>query len=65
MEAAGGAPSVTSRWRGCSRRWGGDSSGPPGQDVTKRLHLLLCGGELLGKLLFIRHILNYTGYNEM
>ncbi len=30
---------------------GGDSSGPPGQDVTKRLHLLLCGGELLGKSL--------------
>ncbi len=45
------APSATSRWRGCSRRWGGDSSRPPGQDVTKRLRLLLCCGELVGKVL--------------
>ncbi len=52
LEAAGGRPrrradgGAAVGWR-----WGGDSSGPPGQDVTKRLRLLLCGGELLGKVL--------------
>ncbi len=44
-----GAPTVTSRLRGCSRS--GSSRFPPPHDVLDRLCLLLCCRELLGKAL--------------
>ncbi len=44
-----GAPTATSRLRGCSR--GGSSRFPPAHDVLNRLSLLLCCQELLGKAL--------------
>ncbi len=44
------APSALSRWRGCSRQQGRDSSRPPGQDMLKRLCLLLRGRELFEQI---------------
>ncbi len=51
VEAAGGRPRRRADGGAAAGGGGGDSSGPPGQDVTKCLRLLLCGGELLGKVL--------------
>ncbi len=51
VEAAGGRLRRRAGGGAAAGGGAGDSSGPPGQDVTKCLRLLLCGGELLGKVL--------------
>ncbi len=51
VEAAGGRLRRRAGGGAAAGGGGGDSSGPPGQDVMKRLRLLLCSGELLGKVL--------------
>ncbi len=51
MEATGRCPLRRARGWVAAGGGGDDSRGPPGQNLSDHLCLILCGGELLGKTL--------------